>query len=68
MIRDYIDLHVDLDVFTDLDDLYINGRYPSELGIMSPGKPSPADAKKFYEFAREIYLKIKEFIYRMPPE
>jgi HEPN domain-containing protein len=68
MVRDYIDLPVDLDIFTDLDDLYINGRYPSGLGIMSSGKPSIVDAKRFYEFAQEIYLKIKEFIFRMSPE
>ena len=31
---------LDRDMLTDLDDLYINARYPGELGLLPYGKPS----------------------------
>jgi len=44
-------------MLTDLDDLYIHARYPGELGLLPSGRPSPDDARQFYEFAAGVYRK-----------
>lgn len=44
---------VDEDVLDKLDKLYIDARYPSELGFLPYGKPTIGDAKEFYRFATE---------------
>ena len=53
---------VDENVLDKLDKLYIDARYPSELGLLPYGKPTIADAKEFYRFATDIYDKIKSFL------
>jgi len=40
LIKSSIDLAVDPDILTDLDDLYIDARYPGELGLLPHGKPT----------------------------
>ena len=42
-----------------LDSLYIDARYPGDLGLLPDGKPSREDAKSFYKFAKDILNKIK---------
>ncbi len=37
-----------------LDELYIDSRYPGEMGLLPNGKPTLEDAKEFYEFAVNI--------------
>ncbi len=58
LIRDLITLEVDTGVLTDLDDLYIESRYPGELGLLPTGKPTLAEAREFFEAARRIYDQI----------
>jgi len=41
-----------------LDQLYIESRYPGDLGLLPNGKPSKEDAKMFYDFAIMIFSKI----------
>ena len=38
-----------------LDSLYIESRYPGDMGLLPYGKPTIEDAKKFYKFAKEIF-------------
>jgi len=45
-----------------LDDLYIEARYPGELGLLPNGKPSIDDARKFYEFAKDIFDQVKSLV------
>lgn len=42
-----------------LDQLYIDARYPGELGLLPQGAPSVADARMFYEFARDLKIAIQ---------
>ena len=42
-----------------LDDLYIEARYPGELGLLPNGKPSLVDAQQLYDFARNVYEQVK---------
>ena len=50
------------DILTDLDDLYINARYPGELGLLPHGRPTLEDARQFYHFAADVYRKVQEIV------
>ena len=45
-----------------LDSLYIEARYPGEMGLLPDGKPSLDEAEKFYSFAGKIFNKVKEIL------
>ena len=66
-VDDFIQFEVDWDLVKKLDALYIDARYPSEWGLLSYGKPTMEDARKFYELAMEIYDMVKNFL-RLYPE
>jgi len=38
-----------------LDKLYIDARYPAELGLLPDGKPTLVDARQFHDLAKNIY-------------
>jgi HEPN domain-containing protein len=44
------------------DSVYINLRYPSDIGMIPTGKPTPLDAKEFYESAKKIFDAISKLI------
>lgn len=41
-----------------LDELYIDSRYPGDMGLLPNGKPTLEEAKEFYEFALSIFDKV----------
>lgn len=49
---------IDEDMLFILDDLYIESRYPGELGLLPNGKPTLEDAKEFYQFAQQLFNQI----------
>ena len=61
-VKDYISFDVDKEFIKRLDEVYINARYPTDLGLLPNGKPSTEDAKKFYEFAKNIYSNVKNIL------
>lgn len=61
-VRDLIDLEVDMELLTDLDGLYIESRYPGELGLLPNGKPTVADARQFYDHATEICEQVERIL------
>ena len=40
---------------TSLDSLYIEARYPGELGLLPDGRPTIDDARRFYEYAKWVF-------------
>jgi len=38
-----------------INELYIDARYPSDIGLLPDGKPTVDDAKEFYAFACYIF-------------
>ena len=54
-VKDLISAEIDTDMLTLLDQLYIDARYPGELGLLPNGKPSIAEAKKFYFVATQLH-------------
>jgi HEPN domain-containing protein len=61
-VKEISDLRFDMDTLDKLDKLYIDARYPSDLGLLPYGKPTLGNAKEFYNFAIEVYEKTKKFL------
>ncbi len=61
-IAEFINLTLDIETLELLDKLYIDARYPGDLGLLPNGKPTIDDAKRFYEFAKNIFDNIKKFL------
>ena len=59
VIKDLIRLDIDLGMLTDLDDLYIESRYPGELGLLPSGRPSLEDVHEFHQIAKNVYDQVK---------
>lgn len=49
-------------ILESLNSLYMDARYPGNLGLLPNGKPTVTDAKGFYDFAKSIYEGIYTFI------
>lgn len=62
LVRDLVPLAVDMNILTDLDDLYIGSRYPGELGLLPNGKPTLPDAQEFYGCAKCVYEQVKRML------
>ena len=61
-IEGYIKLNIDQEIFDQLNELYIDARYPTDLGLLPTGKPSKEIATKFLNTATEIYESITEYL------
>ena len=61
MVSDYFELD-DEDMLETLNGLYIDSRYPGNLGLLPNGKPTIEDGKDFFEFAENVVQKIKKLI------
>ena len=57
-VQAYFELSADFDLLEDLDKLYIDARYPGDLGLLPYGKPSLSDADGFKGVANNIYHSI----------
>ncbi|MCJ7685723.1 MAG: HEPN domain-containing protein [Desulfobacteraceae bacterium] len=61
-IENYIELAVDQEIFDQLNELYIDSRYPMDLGLLPDGKPSKEIAEKFFSMATEIHKNIRRYL------
>ncbi len=61
-ISHVLNIELDQDKLELLSKLYIDARYPSELGLLPYGKPTIGDAKEFCQFATDVHAKIKGFL------
>jgi HEPN domain-containing protein len=59
LVRPHIKIDVDPILVEILDKLYIDARYPGDLGLLPDGKPSLERAEKFHVFTKTINEKIK---------
>lgn len=60
LTKELVSLDIDLGTLTDLDDLYIDSRYPGEQGLLPGGKPTVEDVEEFYRIAKNIYDRIQK--------
>jgi len=61
-VEQYIGTKPDMDLLKTLDQLYVESRYPGELGLLPNGKPDQEDAKRFFEYARNLFRTISELL------
>jgi HEPN domain-containing protein len=54
-VKTVMSITINEDILIDLDDLYINTRYPGNFGLLPDGKPTLEEAKEFYDFALNIF-------------
>lgn len=65
MLKDLIQSYLPIeneDLLDDINDLYIDARYPGSFGLLPNGKPTLEDAKEFYEFALDIFYQVCELL------
>ena len=55
-------LNINKRVFTELDQLYLDSRYPGDIGLMPFSKPSMEDAQQYLDEAKKIYQEIEKRI------
>jgi HEPN domain-containing protein len=68
IIKEVKDLKIDEDLLSTINETYIEGRYPGELGLLPDGMPSNEQAHDFLEFTKSIEEKIKNEINKKIPE
>ena len=61
LVSKYIDVDNE-DILDDLNDLYIDSRYPNSFGLLPNGKPTLEEAKEFYEFSNDIFDKVRKVL------
>lgn len=54
-VRDRITVKFDTDILIILDQLYIDSRYPGEMGLLPNGKPTLTKGKEFFRVAQKIF-------------
>jgi HEPN domain-containing protein len=59
MTKEIKDLEIDEEKLIVINEVYIESRYPGELGILPDGVPTDEQAKAFIEYVKEIKTKIK---------
>ena len=62
VVKQQVNLDVDLNFIKRLDEVYISTRYPSDLGLLPSGKPSIQDARELFDFADAFYRKVKKLL------
>jgi len=59
LVEPHYEKTVDESLLIELDTLYIDARYPGEMGLMPNGKPSLNVSTSFYELAKTIFASVK---------
>jgi HEPN domain-containing protein len=54
-VNKHISTEINMDHLILLDQLYIDARYPGELGLLPNGKPSVKEAKEFYILGKQMF-------------
>ncbi|MDR2785466.1 MAG: HEPN domain-containing protein, partial [Treponema sp.] len=59
-IKEIIDLEFNEDLLSTVNDIYLESRYPGEVGLLDDGSmPTIEQANQFFIFAKEVETKIK---------
>ena len=54
-IKVHLEFKFDKELLREINEIYIDSRYPSEMGLLPNGSPTLKDANRFYEFSKYIY-------------
>ena len=60
-IKEITELELDEDLLSTVNDIYLESRYPGEVGLLDDGSiPTSEQANQFFAFAKEVEAKIKQ--------
>ena len=59
IVKPYVKMDTDLLIIEMLDKLYVDARYPGNLGLLPKGMPSLVHADEFNAFARTVHENIE---------
>jgi len=59
LVKDKIAVPIDTELLIILDQLYIDSRYPGEMGLLPNGKPSVTESRRFLLLAQSIFDSVK---------
>ena len=65
MLKDRVQMYIEIDnedILEDLNALYIDSRYPGDMGLLPDGKPTQVEAKEFCIFAKQIFDEVCELL------
>ncbi|MBN2103818.1 HEPN domain-containing protein [bacterium] len=62
LVIQHLKIKIDMSMLEKLDKLYIDSRYPGDLGLLPNGKPSLKDANEFYEISQKVYEYVEEIM------
>ena len=48
-------VEIDYEMLELVNELYIDSRYPGDTGLLPQGKPTTQEAKRFYDFAADVF-------------
>ncbi len=58
----YFDFDIEQEIFDQINELYTDSRYPTDLGLLPDGKPSKETAEEFLNMATEIHNIIRDYL------
>ena len=62
-IKEIGDLELNEDLLSTVNDIYLESRYPGEIGLLEDGSmPTIEQANRFFAFAKEVETKIKKLL------
>jgi len=61
-IESFLRVEMDLQLLKTLDSLYIEARYPGELGLLPNGRPTQADAERFNAYADIVFERVSKYL------
>lgn len=61
-IQGCISLSIEIAIIKKLDQLYIDARYPGDIGLLPDGKPSLINALEFQQVAENTYIAIQNIL------
>ncbi len=61
-IESFLGEELDLQLLKTLDALYIEARYPGELGLLPNGRPTQDDAKRFYAYLGATFKRVSKYL------
>lgn len=66
IVRPKISFDVEAIWIEKLDKLYVDARYPAELGLLPNGKPTLGDARRFGDLARKVFTAVQSHLETVP--
>ncbi|GBD88737.1 HEPN domain protein [bacterium BMS3Abin03] len=62
ILKERIKLKLDEDILAQINDVYVDSRYPGDAGLIPQGIPSMEKAKEFFEAAKDVYKKVLNLV------